>query len=425
MRPKPHLDNYKATLYNSHMYKKRLIEQTVIRTSKTFPVVMLTGCRQAGKTTLFRMLEPNRQFVSLDDLNLRRYAREDPKGFIGEFKPPVFIDEFQYAPDILPYIKMAIDEKRTKAQSADGDYWLSGSQNFKMMEHVSESLAGRVAILQLLGFNRTEVDGNVEEMNRPPFFLAPVDNDFATERTAHDIFEFIVKGDKPEVWTKPEMDRGVFYSSYIQTYLERDVRNQLGVKDLGIFEKFMRMLAARSADLLNLAALSSDVGVSQPTISQWLTVMERSYQVFLLKPYYKGHTKRYVKTPKVYFLDTGLLSYFLNINDAKAASTHHFNGKLFETWVVSETIKSFWHRGLDANIFLWRTRDGDEIDLVYEGEKLLPAEVKLARSPSIDVISAAKKLKGIDVGQKRVICTTEKNTPLASDASLVSAWNLF
>lgn len=408
------------------MYKKRLIEQAVTKTTRTFSVVMLTGCRQAGKTTLFRMLDPDRQFITLDDLNLRRYAREDPKGFIREFRPPVFIDEFQYAPDILPYIKIAVDEKRTKMQSADGDYWLSGSQNFKMMEHVSESLAGRVAILQLLGFSRPEIDGTFMEFERPPFFLASENRDFATKRTTKDIFEFIVKGDKPEIWTKPEMDRSSFYSSYIQTYLERDVRSQLGVKDLGVFEKFMRLLAARTADLINLAALGSDVGVSQPTISQWLTILERSYQVFLLRPYYKGHTKRYVKTPKVYFLDTGLLSYFLNIHDAKTASSHHFNGKLFETWVISETIKSFWHRGRDADIFFWRTRDGDEIDLVYEGPNgLLPAEIKLANSPSMNVISAVNKLKGLNVGQKRIICTTERNVPLAADTALISVWSLF
>ena len=407
------------------MYKKRLTEQTVIKTSKTFPIVMLTGSRQTGKTTLLRMLEPNRPFITLDDLQLRRYAKEDPKGFINEFKPPVFIDEFQYAPDILPYIKMAVDEKRTQMKNADGDYWLSGSQNFKMMEHVSESLAGRVVILQLLGFNRSEIDDAHNEFDNQPYLLSPTDKNFETNRTTKNIFEFIVNGDRPEVWTKPEMDRKSFYSSYIQTYLERDVRNQLGVRDLGLFEKFMRLLAARSADLLNLSSLASDVGVSIPTISEWLTVMERSYQIFLLRPYYRGHTKRYVKTPKAYFLDTGLLSYFLNIGDAEGAASHHFNGKLFETWVVSETIKSFWHRGLDANIFFWRTRDGDEIDIVCEGSKLFPAEIKLANSPSIDVISAAKKISEDEVGEKKIICTTAKNTPLASDTSLISAWDLF
>lgn len=407
------------------MYKKRLIEQAVIKASRTFPVVMLTGSRQSGKTTLYRTLDPNRLLITLDDLQLRRYANEDPKGFINEFKPPVFIDEFQYAPDILPYIKIAVDEKRTKTQSANGDYWLSGSQNFTMMERVSESLAGRVAILQLLGFSRPEIDGEPKEFERPPFLLSSTKEPFETKRSAKKIFEFIVSGDRPEIWTEPDLDRRTFYSSYIQTYLERDVRSQLGVKNLGVFEKFMRMLASRSADLLNLAALSSDVGVSQPTIAQWLTVMERSYQVFLLRPYYRGHTKRYVKTPKAYFLDTGLLSYLLNVNDADTALGHHFNGKLFETWVISEVIKSFWHRGLDANIFFWRTKDGDEIDLVYEGAELLPAEIKLAHSPPIDVISSVKKLKGLNVGFKRIICTTEKNTPLAGDTSLISAWDLF
>ena len=187
----------------------------------------------------------------------------------------------------------------------------------------------------------------------------------------------------------------------------------------------MRLLAARSSDLLNLASLASDVGVSQPTISSWLTVMERSYQVFILRPYYGGHTKRYVKMPKSYFLDTGLLSYLLHIDDADTAINHHFNGKLFETWVISETIKSFWHRGADANIYFLRTRDGDEIDLVYEGAKLLPSEIKLAASPSINTLSGLTKFKELAIGTKRIICTTERNLPIASDTTLVSAWDLF
>lgn len=372
------------------------------------------------------MLEPDRRFVTLDDLQLRRFAKEDPKGFIKEHRPPVFIDEFQYAPDLLPYIKIAVDEKRTRMQSADGEYWLSGSQNFTMMEHVSESLAGRCAILQLLGFSRPEIDGNEEEFQKPPPLIGEGDIDFKTDRTTNDLFTVIVRGDRPEIWTKPEMDRKSFYSSYIQTYLERDVRSQLGVRDIGLFEKFMRLLAARSADMLNLTALASDVGVTQPTLSGWLAVLERSYQVFLLRPYYRGHTKRYVKTPKVYFLDTGLLSYFLNIHDAEAAAVHHFSGKLFETWVVSETIKGLWHRGLDASIFFWRTRDGDEVDLLYEGEQgVVPAEIKLAHAPSRDAIAAAKRIKGVAVGPKKIICTAEKNTPLGNDTSLVSAWSLF
>jgi predicted AAA+ superfamily ATPase len=293
-----------------------------------------------------------------------------------------------------------------------------------MMEHVQESLAGRVAILQLLGFSRIEIDGDDKGFKKKSFFQAPADEKFVTERTTEDLFEFIVSGDRPEIWTKKEMDRKLFYSSYIQTYLERDVRNQLGVRDLGLFEKFMRLLAARNGELLNLAALASDVGVAQPTVSQWLTVMERSYQLFILRPYYRGHTKRYVKTSKVYFLDTGLLSYLLNIYDAETAMSHHFCGKLFETWVISEIIKSFWFRGLDANIFFWRTRDGDEIDLLYEGPKVLPAEIKLASSPSIDALSAVKRVKGVDLGRKSIICTTKKNLPLASDTSLISAWSL-
>lgn len=406
------------------MYKKRQLEQALIKCSQTFPVVMLVGSRQAGKTTLMRTIDPLRKFVTLDDLDIRRLAKEDPKLFLERFGPPVFIDEFQYAPNLLPYIKILVDEKRTKMQSADGDFWLSGSQNFKMMDGVSESLAGRVAILQILGFGRSEIEESHREFDRPPFFSAH-NTKFETNRGMNELFEYIVRGDKPEVWTKPELDKNIFYSSYIQTYLERDVRSQINVKDIGLFEKFMRLLAARSGSLLNMATLASDVGVSQPTIKSWITVLERSYQIYMLRPYYSGYTKRIVKTPKVYFLDTGLLAHLLGIYDAVSAARGAISGLLFETWVVSEIIKSYWHRGLDPNIYFWRVRDGAEVDLVHEeGGSLFPAEIKMSASPPLYVFDAISKIKGKKLGYKRIICMTKQNLPIKSDAEMVSAWSI-
>ncbi len=396
------------------MYKKRLIEQLVTKVSKTFPVVMLTGSRQAGKTTLLRTLEPGRKVVTLDDMEIRRLAVDDPKGFIDRFSPPVFIDEFQYAPDLLPYVKMSVDEKRTRLESANGDYWLSGSQNFTMMEHVSESLAGRAAILQLLGFSHSEVDGGEEAFTKEPSFEV-LNQKFETKKGIEEIFEYIVKGDKPELWTNPEMDNRIYYSSYIQTYLERDVRSQIGVKDLGLFEKFMRLLAVRSGGLLNMAGLASDVGVSLPTIQRWLTVLERSYQIYLLRPYYGGHTKRYVKTPKVYFLDTGLLSYFFKIFDVHTAIESPMSGMFFETWVVSELIRSKWHRGLDADLLFFRTKDGDEIDIVSETSRgVIVAEVKLSSSPGADALKMFSGMKKTKILAKKIICTAGQNIPLGN-----------
>lgn len=405
------------------MYRKRLIEQLVTRSSKTFPVVMLTGSRQSGKTTVLKKLEPMREFVTLDDIEIRKLARDDPKGFINRFSPPVFIDEFQYAPDLLPYIKIAVDEKRTSLENANGDYWLSGSQNFKMMEHVSESLAGRVAILQLLGFSRSETDDGEDAFtNAPSFEVANLK--FETKKGTEEIFEYVIRGDKPELWVNPALDSRIYYSSYIQTYLERDVRSQIGVRDLGLFEKFMRLLAARSGNLLNMAGLASDVGVSLPTIQRWLTVLERSYQIFLLRPYYGGHTKRYVKTPKVYFLDTGLLSYFLKIFDVRTAAESPMNGMLFETWVISELIRSRWHRGLDADLLFFRTKDGNEIDIICETAKgVIAAEVKLSSTPSADAIfSGMKKIK---TSAKKIICTARQNIPLGNGVEIVSAMSIY
>jgi predicted AAA+ superfamily ATPase len=383
---------------------------------------MLTGSRQAGKTTVLRKLEPARRFVTLDDIETRKLAKDDPKGFIDRFPPPVFIDEFQYAPDLLPYIKMSVDEKRTRFMNANGDYWLSGSQNFKMMEHVSESLAGRVAVLQLLGFSRSEGDGGEDAFAEVPSFDSAGPK-FETPKGTEEIFEYIIKGDKPELWADPRPEGRIYYSSYIQTYLERDVRNQIGVRDLGLFEKFMRLLAVRSGNLLNMAGLGSDVGVSLPTIQRWITVLERSYQIYLLRPYYGGRTKRYVKTPKVYFLDTGLLSYFLKIFDVRTAVESPMNGMLFETWVVSELLKSRWHRGLDDDVLFLRTKDGDEIDIICETAKgIIAAEVKLSSSPAADAMfSGVKKMR---VKAKKIICTAKQNIPLGNGVEIVSAMSI-
>lgn len=405
------------------MYKKRLIEQLVKKSSQTFPVVMLTGSRQAGKTTMLRKLESTREVVTLDDMETRKLATDDPKGFINRFPPPIFIDEFQYAPDLLPYIKISVDEKRTNLVEANGDYWLSGSQNFKMMEHVSESLAGRVAVLRLLGFSHSEIDGGEEMFTDDPSFNI-TGLKFETKKGGDEIFEYVIRGDKPELWTDPALDSRIYYSSYIQTYLERDVRSQIGVRDLGQFEKFMRLLAMRSGNLLNMAGLGSDVGVSLPTIQRWLTVLERSYQIYLLRPYYGGHTRRYVKTPKLYFLDTGLLSYFLKIFDVRTAVESPMNGMLFETWVVSELIKSRWHRGLDDDLLFFRTKDGDEIDIICETAKgAIAAEVKLSSSPAANKIFS--EMKKIKTSAKKIICTAKRNIPLGNGVEIVSAMSIY
>lgn len=408
------------------MYFQRTLAAVIQKSSKSFPVVMLTGARQTGKTTLLKNLDPKRTFVTLDDLDLRRLAKEDPKLFLERFPPPVFIDEFQYAPEILPYIKIAVDEKRTRLAPCRGDFWLSGSQNFSMMENIQESLAGRVAILQLFGFSLAEINQDKNCFKSPPFFEQNLGS-FKTKKTLKELFQCILHGDKPSLYRDPKTDKNLYYSSYIQTYLERDVRQILGVKDLPTFEKFTRALAGRMGQILNMANLANDIGVSIPTIKSWVATLERSYQIYLLYPYYRNFNKRLIKTPKIYFYDTGLAAHLLKWHDTETALAGSMAGNLFENWVVSEIVKSYWHRGQDPRLYFWRTRDGLEIDLLHDANnKLYPAEIKLASSPSLEttttVLNSLKHRSPIEPA--RIICASRENFPIGRDMNLVSAWSL-
>mgnify|MGYP001619815459 CR=1 FL=1 len=407
------------------MFRQRVISDCIKQTSASFPVVMLTGARQTGKTTLLRHIEPHRTFVSLDDPDMRRLAKEDPAQFIERFPPPVFIDEFQYAPQILPHIKMAVDTKTTRLRKAAGMYWLSGSQKFALMKGVQESLAGRVAILNLAGFSLGETAGAAQGFPKEPF-LEVFNPRFTANRTLNDLFKIILKGDKPELWSGKKLPAGLFYSSYIQTYLERYVRGQLGIRDLGTFDKFMRLLAGRMGQLLNMAGISSEIGVSIPTVKEWLTVLERSDQIMLLQPYFGNINKRLIKTPKVYFLDTGLAAHLVKWADPRTTLAGPMAGQLFENWVISEIVKSCRFRGIEPDIYFWRTKEGEEFDLAYEkGSKLHLAEIKLSSSVERILpgyVKAAKKL-GNKLGSFRLICAS-KNNYRYPDAEVVSAWSI-
>lgn len=406
------------------MFIKRKLNQVVTSSSKIFSILMLTGPRQAGKTTLLRHLEPNRLFITLDDLEQRTLAKENPQIFVERNPSPCLIDEFQYAPQLLPYLKITVDQKRTQMLPSEGDFWLTGSQNFTMMEEVQESLAGRVVILKLLGLSWEEIKGDLVKLSRPSFFKRPLEN-FKEEKKLEDLFAIILKGDKPEVWAKEDLSTSQYYLSYIQTYLERDVRSQLGVKELGLFEKFMRLLAARTGQLLNMSNLAADVGVKVPTIKSWLTILERSFQIYLLQPYYKNLSNRQVKTPKIYFLDTGLVAHLLKWNEPKQALAGQMAGPLFENWVFAEIIKSYWHNGEEPNLYFWRTRDGLEIDLVEEsGDTLHLAEVKLSERPDREFFKPIDKLEKIKLGLKRIITPAKQHYPLDSQTEVFSAWDI-
>jgi hypothetical protein len=371
------------------MYVPRLLENTVHRLSQSFPVVMVTGPRQSGKTTMLRKLSsPTRRFVSLDDLELRRLAQSEPGLFVRQFPPPVLIDEFQYAPDILIYIKIAVDELATRGKNrqAAGMYWLTGSQHFGLMKGVRESLAGRVALLELLGFSPYELlrpkKPIPESLFEQDFSLLAKDRTFSVSpHEPLEVFEAILRGSLPQAalgGLNAEERRG-FYSSYVQTHLERDVATLEGVRNLEAFTTFTRLLAARTGQLINYSGIARETGVSVNTIREWTTILERSFHIFPLHPYYRSLNKRLVKTPKIYFLDSGLQAYLTGWNDPEQALRGPLAGQLFENWVVANLIRSYRQRGRRENLYFWRTRTGQELDLWSEsGGIITAAEVKLS-----------------------------------------------
>lgn len=344
----------------------------------------------------------NRRFVSLDDLELRRLARSEPGLFIRQFPPPVLIDEFQYAPDILPYIKISVDELTTRGKNrqAAGMYWLTGSQHFGLMKGVRESLAGRVALLELLGFSPYELlepkNPHAEGFFEQDFSILAKDSALSAHRLEPlEVFETILRGSLPQVVLSgmDAEERRSFYSSYVQTYLERDVSTLDGVRTLDAFATFARLLAARTGQLINYSSLSRDVGVSVNTIREWTTILERSFHIYLLRPYYRSLDKRLVKTPKVYFLDSGLQAYLTGWSDPEQAWRGPLAGQFFENWVISNLIRSYRQRGRRENLYFWRTRTGQELDLWSENAGVIStAEVKITERGDRSLFSALDTL---------------------------------
>ena len=386
------------------MYVKRNIEDAISMATANFPVVMLTGPRQVGKTTVIKNCDQNRKYVTLDNLSDRKLAVEDPELFLQKYQPPVLIDEVQYAPNLFSAIKVEVDQKQR-----NGMYWLTGSQQFHLMKNVSETLAERIAILQLQGFSQREklhlnfanVFTNTEEvLNQPPALVSLMS-----------LYRAIWKGSCPKLACSPDEYWELYYNSYVQACIERYVRDFGLVSDELTFLKFMRALAARTGQLLNLADVSKDVGVSAPTVKNWISVLRASGIVYLLEPYYSNLTNRMTKMPKLYFLDTGLACYLTNWQTAETLESGAMSGAIFETYVVSEVLKSFWFCGKRAPLFFYRDKDKKEIDLLLEiNGKLIPVEIKKKTSPDKNDI---KNFDVIDYDQGFVVC-------LASEYSFVS-----
>ena len=326
---------------------------------RQYPVVTVTGPRQSGKTTLVKTAFPAWTYVSLEAPDIREYALRDPRGFIEAYPERVIFDEVQRAPDLFSYIQTHVDEI-----GKEGVYVLTGSFNFGLMEGISQSLAGRVAVLELLPLACTE-------MTRAGVIPDSIE-------------ELMIAGGYPRIY-----DRGLapqqWHANYVTTYLERDVRAVKAVSDLSVFQRFLKMCAARSGQILNLSSLGDDCGVTHNTARSWLSILEASYIVYLLKPHYKNFNKRLIKSPKIYFYDSGLLSYLIGISDPDSLLTHASRGQVFETWVISELLKGRFNRGMRDNIYFWRDNTGHEIDcIVDQGNRLLPIEIKSGKTVSDD-----------------------------------------
>jgi predicted AAA+ superfamily ATPase len=403
------------------MYQ-RTLARTIRAVSENFPVLLLTGPRQVGKTTLLEMCtRGKRAYVTLDDLDARHLAQNDPALFLQTWKPPVIIDEIQYAPQLFSAIKVIVDREKQ-----NGLFWLTGSQKFHLMRGITESLAGRVAIVDLLGLSQAELLGRAASAR--PFVPTPEWIARARKSAAGgsgrlmDIYRRIWLGSYPRLNEQGPDARNLFFRSYIQTYIQRDVQDVLKVSDHLAFNRFLGAVAARTGQLLNYANLARDVDIDNKTAKSWLSILETSGLVFLLQPYHRNLTKRLVKTPKLYFLDTGLAAYLTKWPDAASLEAGSMSGALLETWLVAEILKGYWHNGLEAPIYFYRDTDQREVDLVIEtGDTLHPVEFKKTASPSVGAkrqFSVIEKL-GKTMGHGAVLCFVERDVPLSPDVTAV------
>ena len=319
-------------------YIHRKLEPLLGRYLKSFPVIGITGPRQSGKSTLVKtLLKDNYEYITFDDLSLKQFFNDDPKGFINRYNQKVIFDEIQYVPDLFHYVKLVVDENRLDY----GRFVLTGSSHFTLNKHISESLAGRIGLLNLLPFQYSELPEN--------------NNNLA-----------MLKGSYPELVIRDYRDSDIWFNSYINTYLQKDLRVLLNIQEIGDFTRFIKLLAAQIGNVLNLSEISRDLGISVTTLKRWVSVLEASFIIFLLPPYFKNYHKRIVKSPKIYFYDTGLASFLTGIETQKQFENGIMAGNLFENYVISEIVKKNAHEGKNASLFFYRSGSGVEVDLISE-----------------------------------------------------------
>ena len=402
------------------MYAHRTLEAYIKKATSQFPVILVTGARQVGKTTLLQRAGGNSlTYVTLDDPMVLSLARDDPALFMQRFPPPVLIDEIQYAPGLLPYIKMTVDRDRRPNQ-----FWLTGSQPFHLMQGASESLAGRVAVIQLLGLSRRELLGQAD--GPPPFLPTPQEITARSQSGGtlylHELFRLIWRGGFPAIALDEALDRELFFGSYVQAYLQRDVRDLARVGDELAFLRFLRAAAARTGQLLNLSELARDADVAPNTAKHWLSILQGSGLIYLLEPYHANVTKRLIKTPKLYFLDTGLCAYLTGWSSPETLEAGAMSGAILETWIMTELLKSYWHHGRQAPFYFYRDKDQKEIDLLIAQDGMLyPLEFKKTASPGKSTVrhfSVLEKLN-VPVGPGGVICLVERALPLGRNVQSI------
>lgn len=376
------------------MYKTRIIEKTLKEAVKSFPAVFIGGPRRSGKTTLSKSFLKGYNYVLLDEIDVRSLAIEDPRGFLEKYPPPVIIDEIQNAPELLSHIKARIERDKKP-----GQWILTGSQQWALMKGISETLAGRIAILHLLPFSLEEVQDTarlqLSDADKLMHFLFKAS---ALPKRAIPVGKWILQGGYPEVVLNRGISRKLWFSSYLQTYVDRDVRSYIKQSNLHDFERFVKLLAARTAQELNCSTLSRDIGVSVPTIKSWLTLLEASGIIFFLMPYYKNFGKRIIKAPKCYFIDTGIVSYLVGLQSEQHALSGPMSGALFETACVVQFYKRFSALADPCSLYYYRSTDGLEVDLLIEtAQTIYPIEIKL--SSTIDYGRVSSLIKWLDLSR--------------------------
>ena len=408
------------------MEHERTIQAVIGKVSRGFPVLLLTGMRQIGKSWVMERLgSRKRRYVSLDDLKARNLAKTDPQRFIDENPPPVIIDEVQYAPELFTYIKMYVDKTRK-----NGQFWLTGSQKFNLMKGIQESLAGRVAILNMLGFSYKEILQQADEtVPFLPSLKLTEKEPVIKPLTSPQVYIKIWQGSFPRIITNRNTRafRKIFYDSYIQTYIERDVKDFYNIENKLDFHNFMIAAAARTGQLLNYTNLARDAHIDLRTAKLWLEILERSGIIYMIYPYSSSTAKRTIKTPKLYFLDTGLVSYLCSWETADTLRSGAQSGAILETYVLVEILKSYWHNGDNPNIYYYRDTNQKEVDFIIEkNQRLYPIEVKKTANPGADDFRTFKTLSVFNkpVGTGAVVCLYHKTASIGKNVISVPVWEI-